>query len=242
VAFRNRCDLTFTRDGAEWGFDSPGVSHGLALADLDHDGAMDLITNNMNESAGIYRNVTDAQRIAVRLKGRSPNTRGIGAQIRLHGGAVAQSQEMMAGGRYLSADQCQRVFAAGGSGGDPNLEVLWPDGSRSLVADAEPNHIYWIEQPDRTVSGVQGAEGQEREPGDPFEKGSETGETVFEDVSHLLNHEHEDQPFQDFQRQPLLTKQLSHLGPGVAWFDLNRDGWEDRVIGSGRAGHVRERL
>src|SRR3989441_6883943 len=62
--------------------------------------------------------------------------------------------------------------------------------------------------------------------------------TLFEDVSHLLQHTHHDEPFDDFARQPLLPKRLSTLGPGVAWHDVDGDGWDDLIIGAGRGGQL----
>src|SRR6185503_10269686 len=112
VAFRNRGNLTFDEMGDRWGFDVAGVSHGVALADLDNDGDLDVVVNRLNAPVSLYRNDSAAPRIGVRLKGRAPNTRGVGAKIRLTGGPVTQSQDMIAGGRYLSGDEAMRVFAA----------------------------------------------------------------------------------------------------------------------------------
>src|SRR6266516_2951951 len=103
--YRNRGDLTFEDRSREWGFSYVGVSQGMCLADLDNDGDLDVVVNNLNGPAGIYRNESNAPRVAVRLKGLPPNTHGIGAKIWLYGGAAPmQSQEMICGGRYLSSD------------------------------------------------------------------------------------------------------------------------------------------
>ncbi|MBI4662734.1 MAG: VCBS repeat-containing protein, partial [Verrucomicrobia bacterium] len=102
AAFRNRGDLTFEDVSVAWGFDTRGVSQAMVLADLDNDGDLDVVMNNLNEVAGVYRNDGPAPRVAVRLKGLPPNTQGIGAKIHVLGGPVPQSQEVICGGRYLS--------------------------------------------------------------------------------------------------------------------------------------------
>src|SRR6185503_219255 len=147
VAFRNRGDLTFEEVGAKWGFATPGVSQGMALADLDNDGDVDVVINNLNSAAGIYRNETSAPRVGVRLKGLAPNTRGIGARIALLGGPVpAQRQEIVCGGRYLSSDDPMRTFAAGNSTDGLTLEVKWRSGRKSTVPNVRPNRIYEIDE------------------------------------------------------------------------------------------------
>jgi hypothetical protein len=113
VAFRNQRDLTFREVGAEWGFVSTQVSNGMAAGDLDNDGDLDLVINCFNAPALIYRNEAGQPRVGVRLKGKAPNTQGIGAKIKVTGGPVVQTQEVIAGGRYVSGDDPMRVFAAG---------------------------------------------------------------------------------------------------------------------------------
>jgi enediyne biosynthesis protein E4 len=148
AAFRNRGDLTFEDVSQAWGFDSRQVSNGMALADLDNDGDLDVVINCANAAPLIYRNDSSAPRVAMRLKGSPPNTQGIGAKIKFLGGAVPmQSQEMICGGRYLSGDQAMRVFAAGSLTNEMRIEVTWRSGRRTVVSDVKGNRLYEIDEP-----------------------------------------------------------------------------------------------
>jgi hypothetical protein len=224
MAFRNRGDLTFEEVGDAWGFNTTGITHGMCLADLDNDGDMDVVANNLNAPAGLYRNESAKPRVAVRLRGSGANSRGIGARIELDGGAVPkQAQEMISGGRYLSSDDTMRVFAAGMLTNKMRIEVRWRCGKLSVVNGVEANHLYEI------------AEAEARPNTPPL---NSECKPVFEDVSHLIAHEHHQEYFDDFARQPLLPYKLSQLGPGTAWFDVDGDTREDLVIGTGRGGRL----
>lgn len=257
LAFRNRGDLTFEEVGAAWGFDLRGVSQGMALADLDNDGDLEVLINNFNAPAAVLRNDSTAPRVAVRLRGRAPNTHGIGARLVLLGGAVPrQSQEMIAGSRYMSSDDPVRAFAARRLTNELSIEVTWRSGRRSVVAGVRPNRVYEIEEPDegdpmaaarrndRTLpppepgpAGTVATPLVTLRPVEGAEQKSASG-ALFEDVSPLLGHTHHEPPFDDLARQPLLPNLLSQLGPGVSWFDFDGDGWDDLLVGTGTGGYL----
>ena len=142
-AFRNNHNLTFSDVATEWGLSEPDISHGFCLADLDNDGDLDLAMNNLGTAAAIYRNESTAPRIAVRLEGAGKNSAGVGAQITLRTGEFVQTQEIIAGGRYLSGDAMERTFAVPVDA-PASLEVRWRTGQIKQLRTLAPNQKYII--------------------------------------------------------------------------------------------------
>lgn len=222
LAFRNQRDMRFKDMSLEWGFADRGVTTAMALADLDNDGDLDVVSCNLGEAADLYRNNSTAPRVAVRLRGAGGNTHGIGARVLVEGGPVSQSQEMMAGGRYLSGDQALRVFATRPD--QPvTVEVRWPGGQRSRLNSVPPNsHVEVLE--DFAVA-LGATEQSLTAPSTP------STTALFEEISAALNHRDSTQAStEDLERQPLLPRRLSTEGPGVAFFDIDTDGFDDLLL------------
>jgi hypothetical protein len=222
MAFRNRRDLTFEDSGKLWGFDQSGFAHGMALGDLDNDGDLDVVINVLNGPARMLRNGSPAPRLAVRLKGARGNTAGIGARLKVTGGPVTQTQEMISGGRYLSGDQALRVFAAG-AGRSLEVEVLWRNGRRSVVRGLEANQIIEIE---------------ERDTLDPLPP-TPAPQPLFESLVTDPDPVPSEPDASEITRQPLLPRRLGTEAPGVAWVDWDADGDPDLLISADEEGRFR---
>ncbi len=222
LAFRNLGDLKFEDVSKAWGLDHVGMSFGTAHSDLDRDGDLDLIVCNLDEPVSIYRNdSSEGNRLLIRLQGAGKNTFGIGAKVRLElaDGSI-QSRQLIPVRGYLASSEPLVHFGLGESAPE-RLVIEWPGGHEQEVDEVEANRFYTITEP----AG----------PAAPREKGRQKADTMFTLLNALDGAVHKENEFDDFSKQPLLPNQMSRLGPGQAWGDVDGDGDDDFWLG-GAAG------
>lgn len=228
LAFQNAGELAFENRSQAWGIDHLGVSQGASLVDLDRDGDLDLLVNNMNEPLGIYRNeITAAQNLIVKLQGTTSNRFGLDAKVTVGLGDAELVRYLTSARGFMSADDPVLHFGLGEHANIDFVMVDWPSGIRQRFEGIAPNQLLTI---------TEGAEGQVM----PSEAIAETA--LFSDASKCgLKIRHQEREYDDFKIQPLLPNKLSQLGPGIAWGDVNHDGREDCFIG-GAAGSTSKLL
>ena len=227
-AFRNNGDLTFTKVSAAWGLDRPSFSNGAAYADLDGDGAPDLVVNNVNDESFIYRNNARAQFPAnrflqVRLAGDSANPFAIGARVTLHAKHTQFMQELEPTRGFQSSVDYTLTFGVGRIDTLESLTVDWPDGRTSVVSHVGTNQRLTIREQDANLTARRPVGPSARPP-------------VFRDVTAQvgLDFVHHENDFVDFDREPLMPKMVSTEGPFVTVADVNGDGLDDFFIGGAK--------
>ena len=228
VAFRNRGDLTFEDASSAWHFGvDEDISHALATADIDGDGDLDVVVNRLGAPALLLRNDAPAPRVSVQLVGDAPNTRAVGARVTLYNGAVPmQTHEVVVGGLYLSHSDYTISFAMGASD-SARVVVDWRDGRQTTIARVHANRAYEISQ--KNAAPHAAAVAQATAPDSAL---------FIDATAQLGGHRHVENIFDDWDRQYLLPNALSQLGPSVSWYDIDRDGAEDLIVGTGKGGRI----
>lgn len=219
--YRNKGDLSFEKTNALWGFDHKSLSNGSAYADLDNDGDLDLVVNNIEEEAFVYRNNSETQvennYLKVKLEGSGQNTFGVGARVELKVNNTVQVQEMLPTRGYQSSVDFNLVFGLGSADQVDQLKVIWPNSKMELLTDLPANQLIIVKQTNAKSNIVHNTQLQN---------------TYFEDRSKdsLIPYVHQENNFIDFRREQLLPHKLSTQGPKIAKGDINNDGLEDLFI------------
>lgn len=223
-AYKNNGDLSFTNVSSAWGFDLRGYSMGASYADLDNDGDLDLVVNNLNAPASVYRNnsesVTGNNFIRVRLKGDHGNMFGTGARVEVTTDDDVIVQELNPSRGWLSSVDYTLCFGIGKSNTIKKVSVQWPDGRIETRDNISANQTITVDQ-------LQSVKKQ---------GGRISGHKLFEDVTARsgITFTHLENAYVDFNDERLMPHELSTEGPRMATGDVNGDGLEDFFVGGAR--------
>lgn len=225
-AFHNNGNLSFSNETDRWGLGTPSFGNGASYVDLDGDGALDLIVNNVDDEAFIYRNnarslLKDNRYLQVQLEGTDQNRFGIGARVTVQAGTQSLYQEQSPTRGFQSSVDYVLTFGLG-KVDTVGVTVSWPDGRVSRIARVAANQRITVKQAEASREPLGGTIKLARQ--------------VFTDVTDRvkLPFVHRENEYVDFEREPLMPKMLSTEGPLMAVADVNRDGLDDVFIGGAK--------
>ncbi len=230
--YRGIDGLHFQNMSTDWGFDLPSHSNGMTLADLDGDLDLDIIINNLNQEAFLYRNQAHEQgrgrALRIVLEGPPMNPQGIGAKVMLHRDDDSIMQEAYFVRGYLSSLEPALSFGTG-KWRSVDLEVYWPDGRYQRLENIVTGQTIPLKYSD----AVEAIDQTPSEVDDPY---------ILQDSSNVINYRHIEDNYSDWTLHPLLPRDLAQEGPAVTTGDINGDGLVDIFFGGGRGQHASMRL
>lgn len=220
----NNRDLTFSDQSEEGGVNEPSMSNGAAYADLDNDGDLDLVVNNINKPAFVFLNNTRQKNkpstshfLSLQLNGDSLNRNGFGTKVFLYNNGKVQLQEENPVRGYFSSVDRQLVFGLGKNDHTDSLVIVWPDGKKQVLKDVKADTTLVLAWKNAGVDPVAAV----------------TTQFLFSDITGYggLLYKHRDNPYNDYASQQLLPQKYSQLGPFITTGDINNDGTTDFFIG-----------
>ena len=224
--YKNNGDLTFTNMAGKWGIDTRAYSNGATYADLDNDGDLDLIVNNINGPAFIYRNnaetVSGNHYLSVSLKGKGLNTRGIGARVTLYNSGKEQVAEQFPTRGILSATSDVLHFGLGKAKLIDSLVVRWSDLSEQMIKNVPADTSITLEM----INALK--------PVSRNMQDNENTKLFSPTLIPGLEFTHKEDEWVDFYREKLIPHSLSAEGPALAVGDINGDGLQDLFVGGAK--------
>ena len=222
--------FSFENISESWGMDQPSFSQGAVYADLDKDGDLDLVVNNMDEPAFLYQNMASDQKrgnyLKLNFKGSPTNQFGVGAKVKLESGSMIFYAEHQPARGYMSTVQHGLHFGLGELSQVDRLTVTWPDGKVQQLSDLKSNKSYTLSYKDASAENSQ----PQKAPGS------------FVDISRnaAVDFQHTENEYDDFLAESLLPHRMSTLGPFLSNADVNKDGLDDFYVGgaAGQSGHL----
>lgn len=218
--FKGNLNEKFTDKSQEWGMRDPGLANGAVYADLNNDGRLDLVTNNVNHEAGIYKNTAPkTPYLSLKFTGRRDNDFGIGVKAYVFCGGQMQYEQLMLTRGFQSSVEPRLHFGLGKNQRADSILIVWPDQSSQIFKNVKANQQLTIDQ--------HNALGKFN-----YNRFFPAQKPVFKEVTNTFhtNWSHKEDAFVDFNQQPLIPHMLSTEGPRMAVADVNHDGLEDFYV------------
>ena len=215
----NQGELHFKNSASKYGIANPTFTSGAAYADLNNDGALDLILNNTADKAMILKNKSTGNYLTIDLKGNAPNTMAIGAKVEISYDGQTQQKELYTTRGYLSSVDHRIHFGLGSQKTIDEVKITWPNGKNTVLKKVAANQILQVNEQDASqlIASKKQQVNELFKSSNSFELG--------------INYAHLENDYDDYMDQLLLPQKKSTLGPCSAVADLNSDGKEDIILG-----------